>query len=47
MKIMDEDARWELALREKQEADRQADKRAEKELIRNGIAKMKKLIEKQ
>ena len=47
LNIMDEDARWELALRQKQEADRQADKMAEKELLKNGIAKMRKLIEKQ
>ena len=47
MAIMDEDARWELALRQKQDADRAEDKRMEKELIRNGIAKMKKLIEKE
>ena len=44
---MDEDARWELALRQKQEADRQADKLAEKELLKNGIAKMKRLLDKQ
>ena len=43
---MDEDARWELALRQKQEADRQADKLMQKELIKNGIAKLKELITK-
>ena len=43
---MDEDARWELALRQKQEADRKADKAMEKELVKNGIAKLKELIAK-
>ena len=44
---MDEDARWELALRQKQEADRIEEKRMEKELIKNGIARLKDLMDKQ
>ena len=46
VEYMDEDARWELALRQKQEADRKADKAMEKELVKNGIAKLKELIAK-
>ena len=44
---MDENARWELALRQKQEADRQADKKAEKELVKSSIARLKQIIDKQ
>jgi len=43
---MDEDARWELALRQKVEADKQEEKRMQKELLKSGIARLKQLNEK-